>query len=47
MCTVAVSWLNQPSAKALMRALDVVVKHVFSDELSQVRLAERVSLRRG
>jgi len=36
-----VGWLDQPTVKALMRALDVVMKHVFSDELSQVRLAER------
>ena len=33
--------LDKRTAKALMRALYIVVSHVLADELSQVRLTER------
>jgi hypothetical protein len=40
-CRVIVGRLDQPSVKALMRALYVVVSHVLADEFSQVHLTQR------
>ncbi len=36
-----VGWLDQRTAKTLMRALNMIVGDVFANEFSQVRLTQR------